>query len=332
VNLAVVYLGKKIPSYVYENLNYLQSTFPHETIYFVSDNQEALHRALRAGVKTFKADQNSTMIQRLQENSNHPKNFRAGFWLHTTSRFFALMELSSCLQEPIIQVEADVFLFPTFPTLRFQSINKLAFPLESPTTGAASIFYIPTTHSIEIFVRFILESIAKNGGETDMTLLGKYWEKYPENVEILPSIPKQAITEFDQHASKAAFGGPQSFAGVFDPLTYGMYLLGEDPMNNYGRTIFGRKPQTHLISKIQLSFEQRAGKLYLMLNGEAVEIFCLHVHSKNLLMFNSRTYQREIEQGIRFAHSASSKFSLRAFFKLVGKWITKRALGEAYVK
>lgn len=333
MNFAVVYLGEKIPTYVYRNLAFLKEVFPSEEIYFVSDCEKALARAAQIGVTPFKVGK-SEMVQELDRDLTHPKNFRGNFWVHTTSRFFALSELVSYINEPLLQIEADVFLLPTFPVSSFLNLDKLAYPLESPVTGAASLFFIPNPESILDFLNFILESISKNGSETDMTLLGKYWQEFPERVEILPSIP--AFPDFiglaeEQRAMNAASKNVLVFGGLFDPLTYGMHLLGEDPQNNFARTIFGKKPEAHLISKFPLEFQQHGSALYLIFNGNPVELFCLHVHSKNLRIFDLYKYKNEIADGIRFARNSKSKISIRVFLKLVRKWVTRRLRGRGIV-
>lgn len=328
MNFAVVYLGRKIPTYVFRNLSYLKSTFSDEKIYFVSDNQNALDRASLLGIETFRIRTSSEYAQKLSQNLTHPIGFRDGFWLHTTSRFFALLELSKFLNEPIIQIEADVFLFQNFPTSKFRNIDKIAFPLESPRTGAASIFYIPNLKAISEFVTFIFETTAQNSLETDMTLLGKYWIKNPNSVEILPSIPVLENLEENEIAASAASENLKTFKGLFDPLTYGMHLLGEDPLNSRGRVVFGKKPKDHLISQLALKFELRNGSLYLVQEQGLVEIFCLHVHSKNLKMFNTDIYGREIQEGIALASGTKVKISPRAFFHLGRKSILRRIKGK----
>ncbi len=331
MNFALVYLGKKVPEYVFRNLTYLKAAFPEETIYFVSDSEAALDKADRVGVKTFRSVTSTTLNQILDQNLTHPKNFRGNFWLHTTSRFFALMELSNHINEPLIQIEADVFLFPTFPASSFLPIKKLAFPLESKVTGAASIFYVPNPESVAHFVTFILESTAQNGSETDMTLLGKYWTLNPERVEILPSLPAGLASAKEKSAIRAASANLKMFNGLFDPLSYGMYLLGADPSNNYARTIYGEKPQAHLTSSLPLKFEQRKNSLFLVFEEAAYEIFCLHVHSKNIRIFDLKRFNKEIARGIICAEKSTRKISFRIFFKLSRKWLVARLRGRVNV-
>ncbi len=328
MNFALVYLGEKVPEYVFRNLAYLKAKFPEESIYFVSDSESALDKADGVGVKTFRSGTSPTLNQILDQNLTHPKSFRGNFWLHTTSRFFALMELSNHIHEPLIQIEADVFLLPTFPASSFLPITKLAFPLESKVTGAASIFYIPNPESIAHFVTFILESTAQNGSETDMTLLGKYWILNPERVEILPSLPEGLASATENSAIRAASANLRAFKGLFDPLSYGMYLLGADPSNNYARTIFGEKPEAHLISSLPLKFEQRKNSLFLVFEEAAYEIFCLHVHSKNIRIFDLQRFNHEIAKGIICAEKSTKKISFRIFFRLLRKWLVTRLRGR----
>lgn len=324
MNLAVVYLGKSIPTYVFRNLLYLKKTFPTETVYFISDNPIALNNASEIGVKIFKASLTDENSKNLKQRLSHPMGFRDGFWLHTTSRFFAIQEFSHYLNEPFIQIEADVFLFKSFPIRKIGEATKISFPLETPNTGAASIFYVPSHRSISEFVSFILEMTDLNSLETDMTLLGKYWESYPEKVNILPSIARQESIDERNRAVLAASEKFDYFQGLFDPLTYGMHLLGEDPMNARGWIKFGKKPYNHLISELNLRFELNDDSLFLIQKGNRYEIFCLHVHSKNLRMFRGKSFSREIHRGIKLASREGSRFIPRVFLRLAGKSLVRR--------
>jgi hypothetical protein len=324
MNLAIVYLGKNIPKYVFRNLTYLKSTFPMEAVYFISDNEAALQEASRIGVEKFKASRFEENSRKLESQLSHPMGFRDQFWLHTTSRFFAILEFSHFLNAPFLQIEADVFLFKSFPFSKFEQIREIAFPLETSRTGAASIFYVPNSREIAEFVSFILEMTNLNSLETDMTLLGKYWTRYPQKVAILPSMTiTRPLSKVDD-AQSASMKNFDYFQGVFDPLTYGMHLLGEDPMNSRGLIRFGKKPDNHLISSMKLKFELRDNSLFLIQDETSHEIFCLHVHSKNLNMFDPRKYLREIKRGIKLSSRSGTRLSPRAFLKLVKNFLNRR--------
>lgn len=324
MNLAVVYLGNRVPTYVYRNLISLKRTFPAVTIYFISDNQAALNKASGIGIKTFKASLEDENVEILKSRLSHPLGFRDGFWLHTTSRFFAIMEFSYFLKEPFIQVEADVFLLKSFPLNKFEQVTKISFPLETPFTGAASIFYVPNSEAISEFVIFLLEMTSINSRETDMTLLGKYWSSHPEKVTVLPSIPKEIHPHDEKSAVQAARKELDFFGGLFDPLTYGMHLLGEDPMNARGWIRFGKKPVNHLISGLNLTFELKNESLFLVQNKSKYEIFCLHVHSKNLQIFEDGKSSHEIQQGIKLASGNRMRFSPQVFLKQLQKSVRRR--------
>lgn len=324
MNLVIVYLGRKTPIYVFRNLLYLKETFPTESLYFISDNEESLNKASKIGVKIFKVTPTNEKTVNLRNRLSHPMGFRDGFWLYTTSRFFAILEFSDYLNEPFIQVEADVFLFKSFPINKLGECTKISYPLETSNTGAASIFYVPNFWSISEFTSFILESANLNSLETDMTVLGKYWASYPEKVTILPSIAKQETTEVFDIAGSAASENLEFFQGLFDPLTYGMHLLGEDPTNARGWIKFGKKPHNHLISKSDLRFEFNDETLFLVKEDARYEIFCLHVHSKNLKMFRRESFPREIQRGMKLAKSEGRRFLPKKFLKLLEKSLVRR--------
>jgi hypothetical protein len=325
LNFAVVYLGKNIPSYVYRNLARMKKDFPHHPTYFVSDNEVALSKARAVGSKVFKVNLKNGSVEKLENNLKHPKDFRKGFWLHTTSRFFALEELSKFLKEPIIQIEADVMLFSTFPVTKFNAIKMISYPLESSDTGAASVFFAPDHSSLQEFNEFILNTTEKNGFETDMTLLGKYYAEYPNKVTVLPSIPPGTSEGGANNDLLNASKNYHTFLGLFDPLTYGLHILGEDPKNNCGKIIFGSKPKLHLISNLDLDFKIKDNSLYLNYQSQEFLIHCLHIHSKNNRVFDPRRSTSELQKSIIFAKEHKIKFSYVTFLGLMVRALLRRA-------
>jgi hypothetical protein len=160
-----------------------------------------------------------------------------------------------------------------------------------------------------------------------MTILGKYWLEKPKEIAILPSLPPVYKAGTVEHSQVSASENYSIFNGIFDPLTYGMYLLGEDPKNNFGKIIFGSKPSNHLISNLDFELKQKEDLLLLVLGEKEFPIFCLHVHSKNERIFQSSLRKKEIARSILLATNSKVKFSISTFSHLAINALRRRLRG-----
>ncbi len=299
--VVLVYLGNRIPEYVYDNLKYLKKIFPSRNLVFITDSEANLGRCSALGIRGWLYKENKSENTRLKANSSLPMSFRDGFWFSTTSRFFALEAFSrENKSSRILQIESDVWLAPNFPFSKFEKLEseiELAFPLETESTGAASVLYIRDHSVAEIFTNEIREIMLSDKSATDMTILGKVFNYSKLNCLILPTISLNHVginPENDPSLTAVISGQFKYFGGIFDSVTYGLYLTGEDPRNHRGLLYRYRRQDNHLIHCDKQVFINGPDGLYLDENPP-VPIFCLHVHSKSRLLWHEKFMNEELK-------------------------------------
>jgi hypothetical protein len=125
---------------------------------------------------------------------------------------------------------------------------------------------------------------------TDMTILGQLSKEQTLNCLILPIIPRDSNAINPETSSETIEKITLSldyFGGVFDSLTYGLYLAGEDPRNYRGIHYRYRRQPSHLVYCDRLSFQVKEDGIYVI-GKENFPLFNLHVHSKD-----RRTWRRD---------------------------------------
>lgn len=287
MKVVIVYLGEELPKYVIRNLDYLRTKFPQESVYFISDNPSSLDLVSKIGVKTWLFVEDKLLRMEIESKSDLPMNFRKGFWYSTTARFFALQKFMQTIpHEPIIQIEADVWLSDLFPFGKFKNLPpevQIAFPLESENTGVASILYLKDLESANLLVEVTREQQAIYKSVSDMQILGTIYVKCLMNTLVLPTATKNSMSitsGASQRVRDDICKNIEYFGGIFDGTTYGLYIFGEDPRNHRGRIITHRNQEHHLIQCSQSKFIINHDSIGIMESG-FVQIFNLHVHSKN---------------------------------------------------
>lgn len=299
--VVLVYLGNKIPEYVFDNLNYLKLSFPSINLVFITDSEASVSRCTDIGVQSWLYKENYSENTRLKANSILPMSFRQGFWFSTTSRFFALEAFSRENKNTrILQIESDVWLAPNFPFSKFESMASkvdLAFPLETETTGAASVLYIRDFSAAEQFATEVREKMLSDKSATDMIILGQIFKESKLNYLILPTIPLSYIginPNSDPSLMEIISSETKYFGGIFDSVTYGLYLAGEDPRNHRGKLYRYRRQENHLVHCDMQIFTNGPDGLYVDENPP-IPIFCLHIHSKSRLLWKEKLADVELK-------------------------------------
>ena len=284
--IALVYLGPKTPKYVYKNLWHIKSNFPKQDLVFISDCIKSIKKCESLGIKAWFFQDNFEESHKLKNHSSLPMDFRDGFWYSTTARFFALEAfMSENPNSQIIQFESDVWIAPNFPFSKFENLEKnidIAFPLETEFTGAASVLYIRDANAAKTFCSETRKIMSSESEATDMTILGKLYKENSIKCLILPSLPpnSQGINPRTKpEIEQLITAGVNYFGGVFDAVTYGLYLMGEDPRNHRGQLIRFRRQESHLVHCDKLEFESEQNSLNIV-KEKSTPLFNVHIHSK----------------------------------------------------
>lgn len=287
IPIVLVHLGSKLPRYLRDNLKYLKSF--GRPIYLITDNKNVEKRFTNTGVRTYFYEQTLQEFAAIELNTTHNLRFRDGFWAKAIIRLMALESfMKHSNSTPFIHLESDIWISPNFPFKLLQSQNeKISFPIESVGRGIASVVHIPSLKSIENLVNFVRGSIAEDSSATDMSILYNYAVQFPQEVNILKTIPMLGDFSRSGYPNKLAsqITCKLEDEGIFDASSIGMYFTGEDPRNNKGRRqLFIEKTDSFLnLKSSSLSF--KGNRLLISKNGIETEVYNLHIHSKDIRVF-----------------------------------------------
>jgi hypothetical protein len=196
--------------------------------------------------------------------------FRNGFWLKTTERFFILKAYMEYAEiNKAIHIEADNLLFSNSVNLISNGDGaELIFPRLDERNAAASILYVGSIRSLDIFCNFIsTQSVYK----TDMQLLSDF------NIEY-PALSKNIFSEWDLSEQ----GKLKSNGFISDAAVIGQYFYGVDP-RNIGRPLFnGYKNRSVKLDYelLKLHIDQSLSNANLEYKNKTYKLINLHIHSK----------------------------------------------------
>ena len=219
--------------------------------------------------------------------------FRGGFWISTTSRFFYIFALMKIFQiKNVFHIENDVMLYEDINTLynfllnyfKSEDIDKVCMVQDAPGRVIPSIMFFGNDKILERLNIFISDIFEKSPYfMNDMDILGRYMDKYELPVE------------------------PNEHLMVFDGAAIGQYLGGVDPKNisneknmliEYMNPTRGFVNETALLKPNVLQFRKTnvcmdhldiSTNMYLVSNDNKKynTIANLHIHSKQLYQFSS---------------------------------------------
>jgi hypothetical protein len=292
VEIALVYLGShKLPKYVLDNIQYLIDTFPNNQVTLISDNHRHLSKAEKIGAVTYLCKNYRSTLSNDYRDKSPDFKFRNGFWFLTFLRFFAIEEYMTVNKiENLLHVESDVLLLKTFPFERLSNLTGLAFPLVNIGYGVASTLFIKNERAITNLCKITKKLIFTNPNLTDMDVLGSQELYNTEHVDFLPSSAvsrgnfQDWVSEEDMSLMTSRI---EYFGGIFDGMTWGQFLTGEDPRNHYGVRPIYRIQQHHSVRTSEFIFSFEKGKLLVRdRKGFVVVLHSLHIHSKDRRYFS----------------------------------------------
>lgn len=291
LKLVFVHLGENRVDHLWSNLKALLVRFPNLDINLVSDQY---HKSKFDMTKiNFHFYEQPEEVKVALENLKHDTKFRAGFWLLTLERFFALNQFHQLYPDAkVLHIESDILLFPGFPFEEFSKLEKLAWLRVDSKRDVAAILYSPNYEQTNWFAKQILDLMSLDRHTTDMIGLHDLRNKFNQNIQVLPSMS----SEIEESPSGRKFPVMEPlkslsaletrFGGIFDPAAYGMWLTGSDPRNYYGKQISFDTEEilrggTFFNPGIySYNFSKDEG-LTISLGKKRVRVWNLHVHSKD---------------------------------------------------
>jgi hypothetical protein len=297
-----VHLGDSNPRILWKNLERSRKLFPGIEHEVILSSDRLINRAKKIGVKAFKYSVDQDVSNALGKHGlNH--EFRNGFWRFSLERLFAITQyFETNSDHPVLHIESDVLLLPNFPWSKFSSLNKPAWFNFNETHDVASIIYIPNQSSAIWLKMKMLQVLESHLELTDMTLLSKISRNYSGEIEILPTAGKtnsrifrdEAIGSEDKRRISAL---TREFKGYFDSAPIGMWLIGQDPHNHFGRTFLHMNLAESFIQPQRISYSLNTENGALSESESGLPIFSLHIHSKNIKLFG-RNWVEELAKFI----------------------------------
>ena len=285
IEIVFVHLGPELPVYLAANIERLQKMWPATRITLILDHE--LKPPQGTNVHFYRR---SSEIEKLFSRSNEADDF----WAKSLERLFSLADyaLSRDSQNAILHVESDVLLMPNFPFIEISKLTQLTWNRYNDKKDVGALVLIPNQHSAEVFKEAIVDTLKSNRGITDMTLLSIV----SNELGIAQTFSIQLIPGNELYLGAKQSLNPEvvsdfTLRGVFDPAQIGMWIAGLDPRNTFGFTRYQDK--SFIVngdseidpSRIQFSMDQNKHLFGDMNNELKVPIWSLHIHSKNLKLF-----------------------------------------------
>lgn len=312
LEIVLVYLGKqRMPEYVFANLNYLKNSFPDREVVLISDNVKTIDSFRNSPIKTFLCSDYLETSPDAYLNEIPDLQFRGGFWFYTIARFFALEQYLKMKPDiPILHVESDVLLLRNFPFEKFNSLSGLAFPAVNLNYAAASTLYISDYAAASALCEFSRQEAYINPKITDMDILGS--SLLPERVPVtyLPTAfggENHFQDWVPPNGRKLLTTGIEKFHGIFDAMTWGQYLTGEDPRNNYGKKRIYGVQNHHSVAVDSYETKFLNGAIVVSCECGSFPLYSIHIHSKELQLF--KEVERQILLERRVNESKKSEFT-----------------------
>jgi hypothetical protein len=185
----------------------------------------------------------------------------------------------------VIFLEIDNMIYMDLSHLIDQlSTKKLGYTYSNIGRCISGIMYIRDRNSMDTFIDSILEYVTTRNDEImcEMTCLWEYYEKHPDDVQLLPThMASDSIHKY-------AYENSNVFPCMFDAAGMGIFLFGLDPYHTDGIITKGVRCRWSEIDYTNYTFEWRLDSCgrkcpWILFSDNSEYPICnLHVHGKNL--------------------------------------------------
>lgn len=312
-NLVFVHLGKKLPDHLLLNLERHVSLFPYVETTLIT-NSIIKKNSVPNSIKLWNYEKSSDSDFL---NSNREINFRSGFWRYSLERFFALVHYHEQFpSKRILHIESDILLMPNFPWNKLSQLDSLTWNCYNDSLDVGALVLLPSLNHSQFLRDGILNQLALDPSINDMQALKRISTSKDFKVEYFPYSLDQDDPERNSKLD--------DFKGVFDGAPVGMWLVGQDPNNNFGKIVYHNSllnqiNQTYMNPVDYQYFMDHEGNLLLKdYSGKVLNLYNLHVHSKNLRIFGPN-WRMELDRlvGKSSVSEPFSEFDLRSFLRLL---------------
>lgn len=250
INLVLIHVGKALPEYIYDCI-YQCLLINHYTckVYvilddiLISDFQTKLSKfdfnlymktdfyynniiqIIPLSLLEREHDENFEDYKKIINNKyQNLSQFRDGFWISTTSRFYYISQLMKLFKlSNVFHIENDIMMYESFSNLykyindefNLENVDKICMIKDSPDRVIPSLLFFPNIYLITQLTYFMTDTF-KNSEQfiNDMNLLGTFPYQLNLPIDITTNIK-------DSYTSKM----------IFDGAALGQYLGGIDFKN-----------------------------------------------------------------------------------------------------
>ena len=268
-------LGRKLPPHLRANIQLHKAMHPHLEQILITDQK--VSRKLRKVCKIIQSEDLLPYIveDELESNINRSTQQRE-FWVNTTRRFLFLegfVKQSGVSQSVHLESDNVLLISEIFDSAFDDSSWGMAYPMQADGIGCASILLVNGIETLHDFNAFVIKSWNEKD-QDDMRLLGLFAKSL--SVQVLNSFPE---TDF-----------------VFDPQTFGRFLLGTDARNM--RFPFARRGiQDSRSGAIDISrgitfkYSEEIRRISVRSQFKESQLANIHIHSKRVPKSASRLFR-----------------------------------------
>jgi hypothetical protein len=221
---------------------------------------------------------------------------RRELFYRSFERFYLLrnaMELYNLKNVLFMEIDNLIYDDPTKWLTIFKNNNiNIAFMIDNIRRVSTGICYLKEINSIKKITDFFDTYYLKNKPEkkflNEMSAIYEFYTRYNSDCFILPS-----SNYFDKKFPIIS-SNFYIFDSIFDPSSYGIYLLGYDTYHTSGKIVLHNKNKWGYITptkNIQWINIDGFKKPYILLDNKKIIINNLHVHSKDLLNGLSKPFE-----------------------------------------
>ena len=297
LEIVLVHLGGKVPSYLITNILNMQSQFPNTPINLVVDKLSFKSSPKIPGINYYNYSPAEEVNQKLTESFGHVA-FRNGYWRLTYERLLALTDFHlSRSESSILHIESDILTFPNFPINELHQLDSIHWLASDRERDVASLIFLPNRDASVFLKRALLSALSTGQFVSDMLVLHNIREQYPTHIKLFPSL----------------FSAVDKLGGLYDPAAYGMWLTGIDPRNNFGLTRYFDtetiEAANFYVKPHEFEYMLEGGNLFAKsTSGKELPIYCLHIHSKNKALLSS-SYPQTLERILKKARKRKTRTS-----------------------
>ena len=284
MNIVFAHFYTPVPSYLKLNLQRSVDLFPNHSVFLVTDDIKFKLEIANLNVHLYRS---TDIWRKLEQNLQHPRQFRSNFWFTSLARFIALADFCEKFPGNLLHIESDVIISEDFPFgLLSENDYEFQFPIVGEDRAIASVMYLKNLEAATYLSSLSQSEALMDPMTTDMKVLKKLTNLRSRDFFPLPTSPSQpdALPNVKTEFLKKNTLSLNYFHGVFDGFDLGRYLFGEDPRNNRGFSkVRCDDPNAYLKgSKLDFSLDssRKFPYVYDETSKSRIPIYALHIHCK----------------------------------------------------